>query len=91
MATLLDDEEIESELPSGWTHDGDEIVRTYEFEDYLVGVSFAIEVAELADEKFHHPTMTIGYETVEVRFTSHELGGVTDEDLEMASLTNDLR
>lgn len=91
MATLLDDEEIESELPPGWTHEGDEIVRTFEFEDYLVGVSFAIEVAELADEKFHHPTMTIGYETVEVHFTSHELGGVTNEDLEMASRTNDLR
>ncbi|MFW6265203.1 MAG: 4a-hydroxytetrahydrobiopterin dehydratase [Halanaeroarchaeum sp.] len=91
MADVLADEEIESKLPNEWELDGDEIARTYEFEDYLVGMSFAVEVAELAEEKFHHPEMTIGYETVEVRYTTHERGGVTEQDLEMAGLTDDLR
>lgn len=89
MATLLDDEDIESGLPGGWERDGDEIVRTFTFDDYLVGVSFALEVAELAEAEFHHPTMEIGYEEVEVRFTSHEAGGITDRDLELAELTNE--
>ncbi|MUV61878.1 4a-hydroxytetrahydrobiopterin dehydratase, partial [Halobacterium sp. CBA1126] len=43
MAELLSDEEVERRLPEGWERDGDEIVRTYEFEDYFKGVAFASE------------------------------------------------
>jgi len=39
MAVLLSDEEIRAQLPDDWERDGDEIVRTYEFDDYLDGVS----------------------------------------------------
>ena len=91
MATLLDDEEIESGLPQGWERDGEEIVRQYTFDDYLVGVSFAVEAAELAEEEFHHPSITVDYEEIEIRFTTHEQGGITDRDLELAELTNELR
>ncbi|UWG48720.1 Pterin-4a-carbinolamine dehydratase [Halanaeroarchaeum sp. HSR-CO] len=91
MVDALEDDEVESNLPNGWELDGDEIVRTYEFEDYLVGMSFAVEVAELAEEEFHHPEMTIGYETVEVRYTTHEHGGITERDIKMAGLTDELR
>ncbi|MFB6270096.1 MAG: 4a-hydroxytetrahydrobiopterin dehydratase [Halobacterium sp.] len=91
MAELLSDEEIEERLPKGWELSGDEIVRTYEFDDYLKGVAFASEVGELAEEEFHHPEIIIRYEEVEVRFTSHEAGGVTGQDIELAELCNDLR
>ena len=91
MADLLSDDEIQSQLPNGWTREGDEIVRVYEFDDYLEGVAFASEVAELAEEEFHHPTMEIRYEKVEIRFTSHEEGGITEKDVDMAELSNDLR
>ena len=91
MAELLSDEEIQAQLPDGWERIDDEIVRVYEFDDYLTGVAFASEVGEFAEEEFHHPTITIRYEEVEIRFTSHEEGGITDADVEMAELTNDLR
>ena len=91
MADLLTDEEIESRLPSGWTREDDEIVRTYEFDDYLEGVAFASEVAELADEEFHHPEMIVRYDEVEIRFTSHEAGGITEDDIQMAELCNEYR
>jgi 4a-hydroxytetrahydrobiopterin dehydratase len=91
MAELLSEEEVESRVPTGWTLDGDEIVREYEFDDYLAGVAFATEVAEVAEEEFHHPEIRIGYETVEVRFTSHEEGGVTERDVEMAERCNEIR
>jgi 4a-hydroxytetrahydrobiopterin dehydratase len=90
MAELLSDDEIQAQLPDGWAHDGDEIVRTFEFEDYLKGVAFATEVGEIAEEEFHHPTIEIGYKEVEVRFTSHEEGGITDADVHMAELVNDV-
>lgn len=91
MADLLSDEEIERQLPGGWDRDGDEIVRTYEFEDYLDGAAFATEVAELADEAFHHPELVIRWREVEVRFTTHDAGGVTEKDLDLAEQVNELR
>ncbi|MFB6304091.1 MAG: 4a-hydroxytetrahydrobiopterin dehydratase [Haloferacaceae archaeon] len=89
MANLLDDDEIADRLPSGWERDGDEIVRIYEFDDYLNGVAFATQVGEVAEEEWHHPTITIRYGEVEVRLTSHEEGGITDKDLRMARLFDD--
>jgi 4a-hydroxytetrahydrobiopterin dehydratase len=89
MADLLDDDEIDRGLPDGWERDGDEIVRVYEFDDYLDGVSFAAHVGEVAEEEFHHPEIVIRYKEVEVRLTSHEEGGVTDKDLRLADLFDD--
>ncbi|MFC4447869.1 4a-hydroxytetrahydrobiopterin dehydratase [Halorussus aquaticus] len=91
MADLLSDDEIAAKLPDEWERVGDEIVRVFEFDDYLEGVAFATEVGEIAEEEFHHPTIEIRYEEVEVRFTSHEEGGITDDDVHMAELTDDLR
>ena len=86
MAELLSDDAIEDQLPGSWDRKGDEIVRTYEFDDYLHGVNFAQMVGEIAEAQFHHPEIIIGYKTVEVRLTSHEEGGITDKDIEMAEL-----
>jgi 4a-hydroxytetrahydrobiopterin dehydratase len=91
MADLLDDDEIAERLPRGWEREGEEIRRTYEFDDYLAGVAFAAEVGEIAEEEFHHPEIRIGYESVEVRFTSHEAGGITGDDIDLAELVNDAR
>ncbi|MCL7416248.1 MAG: 4a-hydroxytetrahydrobiopterin dehydratase [Halalkalicoccus sp.] len=89
MAELLDDGEIQSRLPEGWERDGEEITRTFEFDDYLEGIEFVREVGVLAEEAFHHPEMIVGYQQVEVRFTSHEEGGITEQDLEMAERVNE--
>ncbi|MEE6209050.1 4a-hydroxytetrahydrobiopterin dehydratase [Salarchaeum sp. III] len=91
MAELLSDDEVENRLPEGWTRDGDEIVRVFEFDDYLEGVAFASEIGELAEEEFHHPEIVIRYKEVAVRFTSHEEGGITGKDIELAEESNALR
>jgi 4a-hydroxytetrahydrobiopterin dehydratase len=91
MAELLDDDEIQSRLPDGWERDGDEITKTYEFEDYLKGIEFVTKVGEVAEEEFHHPEIIVGYEEVEVRLTSHEEGGITDKDIRLADLFDDER
>ncbi len=86
MAELLSEEEIEAQLPDGWGREGEEIVRTFEFEEYMDGVAFAQSVGEIAEHQNHHPTTIIRYGEVEVRFTSHEEGGITDADVEMAEI-----
>jgi 4a-hydroxytetrahydrobiopterin dehydratase len=86
MAELLSDDEIQASLPREWERDGDEITRTYEFDGYLAGISFATQVGEVAEEEFHHPEIRIGYKEVEVRLTSHEEGGITQQDIRLANL-----
>jgi 4a-hydroxytetrahydrobiopterin dehydratase len=90
MADTLSDDEIAAQLPDGWDCDGDEIVRTYEFETYLGGVGFAAGAGGLAQEAFHHPEMTIGWREVEVRLTTHDAGGVTEKDIELAERFEEL-
>lgn len=88
MAELLSDEEIEAQLPDGWERRDDEIARTFTFDDYIDGVAFAQAIGEIAEHEGHHPTMVVGYEEVEVRFTTHEEGGITDRDVEMAKIVD---
>lgn len=90
MAETLTDSEIENRLPAGWDRDGDEIVRTFEFDAYLEGVGFAAGVGGLAQEAFHHPSMSIGWREVEIRLTTHDAGGITDNDLDLAERCNTL-
>jgi len=85
----LSDEEIAAQLPADWDREDDEIVRVYEFDDYLTGVDFAADLAEIADEAFHHPELIIGFRSVEVRLTSHEAGGITDDDIRLAEQFDD--
>lgn len=84
MADVLDDATIDERAPDGWTRAGDAIEATYSFEDYLAGVGFASGVAGLAQAAYHHPTIEIGFREVTVRLSTHEAGGVTDADIDLA-------
>jgi 4a-hydroxytetrahydrobiopterin dehydratase len=90
MADLLSDEEIEAQLPDAWTREGEEIVRTYEFDSYLDGVGFAAGAGGVAEDAWHHPEMTITWGEVEVRLTTHDAGGITDNDIELAQRFDDI-
>jgi len=84
MADLLSDEEIETQLPEEWTREGDELVRTYEFDSYLDGIGFASGAGGVAEEAWHHPEMIINWGEVEVRLTTHDAGGITEKDIDLA-------
>jgi 4a-hydroxytetrahydrobiopterin dehydratase len=90
MSDLLSDDEIDDRLPDGWAREGDEIVRTFEFDAYLDGVGFAGGVGGLAEDAWHHPEMTIGWCEVEVRLTTHDAGGITQNDIDLADRCNDI-
>ena len=90
MADLLADDEIEAQLPADWERDGDEIVRTFEFDSYLPGVGFASGIAGIAEDAWHHPEITITWGEVEVRLTTHDAGGITEKDTDLAARFNDV-
>lgn len=82
----LDDDQISaglSELP-GWDREGDEIVRVFELETFPAAISFVGRVAVLAEEADHHPDLDIRYRRVRVALTTHDAGGLSQLDLDLA-------
>jgi 4a-hydroxytetrahydrobiopterin dehydratase len=89
MSELLSDEEIEAQLPDGWARDGDRIVRTFEFDGYLDAVGFAAGTGGLAEDAWHHPDeMQIRWGEVEIHLTTHDAGGITGQDIDLAERLN---
>jgi 4a-hydroxytetrahydrobiopterin dehydratase len=90
MTDLLSDEAIETQLPDDWNRQGNEIVRVYDFDSYLDGVGFAAGAGGVAEEAWHHPEMTITWGEVEVRLTTHDAGGITHNDIDLAQRLDDI-
>ena len=89
----LDDEQLEAalaELP-GWERDGDAIARRFRRRDWLDAIAFVNAVAEEAQRRDHHPDISItGYRNVTFRLTSHDSGGVTKRDVNLARRIDEL-
>ena len=91
MATLTE-QEIRERLAGldGWTTDGTSIDRRFEFDDFNGAMKFMVTAAPKIDALNHHPEWTNVYNRVDVRLTSHDAGGVTERDLELALLLDSL-
>jgi len=74
----------------GWSSDGDAIAKTYEFADFGAAMDFMARAAPGIDSMNHHPEWTNVYNKVEVRLSSHDVGGVTDRDVRLAALLDEL-
>ena len=79
-----------TDVPEGWTEDGDAITKTFEFDDFAAAIAFMNRAAGPIDEMNHHPEWTNVYNRVEVRLTSHDTGAVTDRDIRLAGVLDDL-
>ena len=87
MAELLSEQEIASRLQdSDWEREGDEIVRSWTFEDFAAALAFVNRVGEAAEEANHHPDILLhGWNKVRLSLTNHAAGGLTEPDFEMAA------
>ena len=59
---------------------GKSIVRTFEFSDFKQTMQFVNAVADIAESEGHHPDMGVHYARVEVEFSTHAVGGLTEND-----------
>lgn len=90
---MLDDAAITAALANlaGWSRDGDVISRTFRRRDWLDAIAFVNAVAEEAERRNHHPDVAItGYRNVTFRLTSHDSGGVTRRDVNLAARIDEL-
>lgn len=90
MSKTLSDTEIQSALGSlhGWSKSGMAIERKYEFKDFVEAMKFVNKVADVAESANHHPDIQIVYNKVTLQLTSHDSGGVTQRDVNMAGKIN---
>ncbi len=86
MIAKLIDAEIELALATlpGWNRDGDAIVRAYKFADFTHAFAFMARVALLAEKADHHPEWSNVYNRVDIRLTTHDAGGLTARDVDLA-------
>ena len=59
--------------------------RTYEWPAFLTGIAFVNEVAKAAEAADHHPDIDIRWRKVTLRLTTHDAGGLTFRDTELAA------
>ncbi|MHA6796600.1 4a-hydroxytetrahydrobiopterin dehydratase [Pseudonocardia bannensis] len=86
MADLLDDTAITSALDGlpGWERDGDSFVRTAELPSFPAAIAVVNRVAEIAEERDHHPDIDIRWRTLRFRLSTHSAGGLTEKDVGLA-------
>jgi 4a-hydroxytetrahydrobiopterin dehydratase len=68
----------------GWQRAAGEIRRTYRFRDFREALVFVNRVGDLAERAGHHPDIDIRYNTVTLALTTHDAGGLTSQDFDLA-------
>jgi 4a-hydroxytetrahydrobiopterin dehydratase len=92
MASLLTDNEIQaqlSELP-GWSLSGKSIQCVKTFRNFIEAIDFVNALVSPAEAAGHHPDLTISYNKVTISLTTHDAGGLTDQDFSMARTLSQL-
>ena len=86
MADLLDADEITTSLKKvpEWEHEKKRIERVFEFDDFTEAIDFVNAVAEIAEEQEHHPDIDVRYNKVKLILWTHNKGGLTELDFQLA-------
>jgi 4a-hydroxytetrahydrobiopterin dehydratase len=74
----------------GWAREGEALVRSFPFPDFATALAFTVRLGMLAEKRDHHPDVLVGWGKARVLWTTHDAGGITDLDLDLASATTKL-
>jgi 4a-hydroxytetrahydrobiopterin dehydratase len=83
LATVLD------ALP-GWSRQGDRLEKSFGFANYHETIGFVNALAWIANREDHHPDLTVGYNRCTVAWSTHDAGGITQNDVVCAAKTDRL-
>jgi 4a-hydroxytetrahydrobiopterin dehydratase len=88
----LSDKEIQSRLISvpDWQVEAGELVRTFLFKDFRIALAFVNKIGEAAEKAGHHPDIDIRYNKVRLALVTHDAGGITQKDFDLAAAADKL-
>ena len=90
----LNDQQISKEmqkLDNKWEFNKNKITREIKFNDFVEAFSFMTSVAIIAEKQNHHPDWQNSYNVVIVSLTSHDIGGLSKKDFELAAAIDKLK
>jgi 4a-hydroxytetrahydrobiopterin dehydratase len=90
----LSNDQIDRQLAriSNWHREGDELIREFKFDNFKRAIEFVNRVAEQAEALNHHPDIFIhDWNQVRLSVTTHDAGGLTEKDFNLAEHINRLR
>lgn len=73
-----------------WRKSRNAITQTYAFEDFPAAIRFVNAVARKSEKAWHHPDIDIRWNKVTLTLTTHDAGGLTTKDFELAAAFNTL-
>ncbi len=90
--SALSSADVNSRLKTvpGWKVESGELVRTFQFKDFRASMAFVSKVADLAEGAGHHPDIDIRYNKVRLALVTHDQGGLTEKDFELAAKADKL-
>ncbi len=83
----LSDEQVQEALKARpeWSESGEAIQRTFAFANFVAAMAFVGKVAQLAERVQHHPDILIRYNKVTFTLSTHDAGGLTARDFDLAA------
>jgi len=87
---VMDTETENLDIPEHWQVENERLFRNFKFPSYSQCVEFTNEVAQLAQQLNHHPSITLEYSGVALTLFSHDKGKITERDIEFAKNVNGL-
>ncbi len=88
----LTPQEVQNRLSSlpEWRIESGELTRTFAFKGFVAALGFVNRVGEAAEAAGHHPDIDIRYNKVRLALVTHDAGGLTAKDFDLAVQANTL-
>ena len=82
----LNEDEIKDKLKGlrNWKIADEKLKKRFEFKNFAESLEFVNKIGAIAEEKDHHPDITFGWGYAEFEITTHDAGGLTGNDFELA-------
>ena len=84
LLTQTEITELARQLPRNWSVVGKELQCDRKFPDFVTAMNFVNQIVAPAEAAAHHPDMYISYNKVKITLTTHDAGGLTQKDFDLA-------
>lgn len=75
---------LNSDLEFPWGLEDDKLTKTFTFSNFVTAFGFMTQAAIVAEKSNHHPEWFNVYKTVKVQLTTHDAGGISEKDFDLA-------